>query len=309
MAESFQFKHPWFVAVWPGMGQVALNAGIYLLAKLDMKLFAEFEANALFDVDFVEVKLGLIEPVRRPTNRCFFWRDPKEKHDLVVFVGEAQPPIGKYPFCRELIAFIQKLHVERVFTFAAMATQMRPEDPSRVFAAATDKESLEELKRLELEPLEDGNVGGLNGVLLGASAEAGLRGACMLGEMPLLFRQLPFPKASLAILESFATLAGLDLDLSQLAEQARSTERQLSEFLARAEQSMRGEAGEETEFQPEPSPDDEEAAANRKRIEALFQEAAKDRSRAFELKQELDRLGLFKEYEDQFLDLFKSSSK
>jgi hypothetical protein len=27
-----------------------------------------------------------------------------------------------------------------------------------------------------------------------------------------------------------------------------------------------------------------------------------------ELKQELDRLGVFKEYEDRFLDLFKSSS-
>jgi hypothetical protein len=30
-----------------------------------------------------------------------------------------------------------------------------------------------------------------------------------------------------------------------------------------------------------------------------------DRSRAFELKQELNRLGIFKEHEDRFLDLFK----
>jgi hypothetical protein len=36
--------------------------------------------------------------------------------------------------------------------------------------------------------------------------------------------------------------------------------------------------------------------------------AAKDRSKAFELKQELDRLGVFKEYEDRFLDLFKKSN-
>ena len=35
--------------------------------------------------------------------------------------------------------------------------------------------------------------------------------------------------------------------------------------------------------------------------------ATKDRSKAFELKQELDRLGLFKEYEDRFLDLFKKT--
>ena len=40
-------------------------------------------------------------------------------------------------------------------------------------------------------------------------------------------------------------------------------------------------------------------------LENLFEHAKKDRSKAFELKQELDRLGVFKDYEDRFLDLFK----
>jgi len=48
---------------------------------------------------------------------------------------------------------------------------------------------------------------------------------------------------------------------------------------------------------------------NRQRIEKLFDQAAKDRSKAFELKQELDRLGVFKEYEDRFLDLFKKPAE
>jgi hypothetical protein len=45
--------------------------------------------------------------------------------------------------------------------------------------------------------------------------------------------------------------------------------------------------------------------ADQQRIERLFEQAGKDRSKAFELKQELDRLGVFKDYEDRFLDLFK----
>ena len=36
MAEKIQLNNPWLVAVWPGMGNVALNAGVYLLAKLGM---------------------------------------------------------------------------------------------------------------------------------------------------------------------------------------------------------------------------------------------------------------------------------
>jgi uncharacterized protein len=309
MAEKLQLNHPWLVAVWPGMGHVALNAGVYLLAKLHMNLIAEFEGSDLFDVDHVEVKGGMIQPVRRPRNRLFVWTDPKAKHDLIVFLGEAQPPIGKYTFCRQLITHVHELGIERIFTFAAMATQMHPAHRSRLFGAAADRESLEELKRLEVEVLEDGNIGGLNGVLLGAAAENGLRGSCLLGEMPHIFSQLPFPKASMAILEVFTTLTDIDLDFTELAEQAKAMEQQLGEILARVEQSYGQQAQEQDEetFGQEGTEEEKLSPANLQRIEGLFEQAAKDRAKAFELKQELDLLGVFKEYEDRFLDLFKKS--
>src|SRR6266849_9003347 len=308
MTEKLQLHHPWLIAVWPGMGGVALNAGYYLLAKLDMHVIAEYEARDLFDVDQVEVKQGIIQPGRLPRNRFFVWTDPQKKHDLVVFLGEAQPPIGKYLFCRKLMEYAKELGIERVYTFAAMATQMHPEQRSRIFGAATDQESLEELKRLELEVLEDGHIGGLNGVLLGAAAESGMRGACLLGEMPHIFSQLPFPKASLAILEVFTTITGIEVDFDELAEQARVTEQQLGELLARIEKSIGSQAPPEEEGQAlEPAEEPQLSPANHERIETLFDQAEKDRSKAFELKQELDRLGVFKEYEDRFLDLFKKS--
>jgi uncharacterized protein len=319
---NISLNHPWLVAVWPGMGHVALNAGVYLLAKLGMTAVAEFEASDLFDVQQVEVKTGIIQPLRRPRNRFFVWTDPNKKHDLVVFLGEAQPPAGKYPFCRQVIAFARNLGVERVFTFAAMATQMHPEHRSRVFGATTDPEHLDELNQLELELLKEGHIGGLNGVLLAAAAEAGLPGTCLLGEMPHVFAQLPFPKASLGILEVFTTIARIDVDLGELAEQAKNVEEQLGDLLARVEEQY-GEQTEEGEDDEDDDDDEDESegymtaeqtaeeepeAPDRGRVEELFAEAEKDRSKSFELKQELDRLGLFKEYEDRFLDLFKKSS-
>jgi proteasome assembly chaperone (PAC2) family protein len=260
----FQLTRPWLVAVWPGMGHVALNAGVYLLSKLGMAVVAEYDAGDLFEVEQVEVKNGLIQAGRPPRNRFFLWRDPAGRHDLVVFLGEAQPPIGKYPFCRNLIRLAKEHGVEKVFTFAAMATGMGHADPSRVFAAATDQTTLEELKRLELNLLEDGNIGGLNGVLLGAAAEAGLPGVCLLGEMPHVFARLPFPKASRAILDVFATMAGLDLDLSLLDEQAAEVERQLDALIERARKAAEGGGEEEddvgaaepdeAEGEPDPTP-------------------------------------------------------
>jgi proteasome assembly chaperone (PAC2) family protein len=297
------------------MGHVGVNAGIYLLSKLEMTAFAEFDPTSLFDLEAVEVKAGIIRPARRPQSRLFLWTDPEKKNDLLVFIGEAQPPLGKYAFCRQLITMARGLGVERVFTFAAMATQMHPEHPSRVFAAATNQDTLHEMKQLELEVLEDGQIGGLNGVLLGVAAEEGLSGACLLGEMPHIFSQLAFPKASLAVLEVFSVISGIEIDLDQLSEQAEAVNEQLGELLARVEDQLRGQGEEpeeegDEEYAQEPIVEEKKQDPEAiRRIEQLFGQASNDRSKAFELKQELDRLGIFKDYEDRFLDLFRKSDE
>jgi len=306
MGSKLKLNHPWLVAVWPGMGQVSLIAGFYLLAKLGMEAVIECEGGELFDVDYADVHDGIIHTGRRPRNRFFLSMDPNRKRDIVLFLGEAQPPLGQYSFCRQLIAFARGLGVERVFTFAAMGTGMDPECPPRVFGAATDPESLDELKRLELEPLEDGHIGGLNGVLLGVAGENGLHGTCLLGEMPQYLCQFPFPKASLAVLEAFTTLTGIHIDFTELSEQAEAIEGQLAEVMARLEQEgIVPFATEEETYNPEPVQEERLSSADEQRLDTLFSLAAHDRSRAFELKRELDRLGVFKEYEDRFLDLFK----
>jgi hypothetical protein len=306
MSENIRLNQPWMVAVWPGMGHVAVSAGYYLMAKLGVHLLAEFRPLDLFDVEHVEVKGGLVRSGRLPRSRLFVWHDPAGEHDIVIFIGEAQPPVGKYAFCRRLIEFARELGVERVFTFAAMATQMRPESPSRVFGAAADEESLAELKRLELEILEEGQISGLNGVLLGVAAENELRGACLLGEIPHVFAQLPFPKASVAVLETFATMRGLEIDLAELREQAQAMDSKLRSLFAQMERAI-GEQEPPTE-DAFGAPRAEESQLDRedeRRIEELFEQAREDRSKAYELKRELDRLGVFTDYEDRFLDLFK----
>lgn len=307
MPSKMQLEHPWFVAVWPGMGHVAISAGYYLMAKLGMDQLAEFRAEELFDVEHVEVRGGLVRTGRLPRSRLFLWKDPSGRHDIIVFVGEAQPPIGKYAFCRRLVTCARELGAERILTFAAMATAMHPAHPSRVYAAAADEETLGELKRLELEILEEGYIGGLNGILLGVVAEEGLRGACLLGEMPHFFAPLPFPKASLAVLETFTTMARIDVDLDELREQAQAMHEQVGEALAHLKRAMEEQqpTDEATGFE---APDHGGLSdEDKRRIDQLFDAARRDRSKAYELKNELDRLGVFKDYEDRFLDLFKKS--
>ena len=118
------------------------------------------------------------------------------------------------------------------------------------------------------------------------------------------------------MLDAFALLAGIEIDLDELSRHAEVVDRALIELFERM-QAEGGEAGEEgaaheepliaretperTPEKPQPRIDD----ATRARIERLFEETIKDRARAMSLKQELDRLGVFKDYENRFLDLFK----
>ncbi len=263
-------------------------------------------ARELFDIEQVEVKDGVIQPGRMPRSRFFVWNDPRGQHDLIVFIGEAQPPVGKFTFCQRLIEFAMTLGVERVYTFAALATQMNPARPARVFVAATDSECLAELKHLGLETIENGQIGGLEGVLLGVAAEHGIRGACLMGEMPHVLAQLPSPKASLAILEAFGTMADLHVDYAELAEQVRNMEQKLGEFLEQMQKSIDQDTQtDESSTVDEPAEEEGPSRDGSRRIEQLFTQAKEDRATAYELKRELDRLGVFREYENRFLDLFK----
>ncbi len=306
MSDEFKnLRDPWLVAVWPGMGHVALAAGYYLLAKLEMSMLAEFSSRELFDIENVEVKGGLIVPGRLPRSRLFVRKDPFEKHDLLLFIGESQPPLGKLAFCQRLLEFAKGAGVERVFTFAAMATQMHPMHESRVFGVTTHERGLNILQQLELTLLEDGHIGGLNGVLLGVAGDMGLEGTGLLGEMPHIFAQSSFPKASLAVLRVFTTIAGIDLDFSEMEDQIRSMDEHFGKLLAQLEKQIVGTSEEGESSDPEVSESEPQSEEDRSRIEELFERASADRSRAYELKNELDRLGLFKDYEDRFLDLFR----
>ena len=84
---------PWLVAVWPGMGNVALAAGGYLLDQLDVFELPLPDLREFFDVDEALVREGVVRRGRFPRNRLYGYRDPSGRRDLLIFVGESQPNV------------------------------------------------------------------------------------------------------------------------------------------------------------------------------------------------------------------------
>ena len=313
-------RDPWLVAVWPGMGGVAQIAGTYLVRQLEMQPLVELDTQGFFDQVSISVRNGLVQPPERPRSVFYVWRNPGEGRDLVVLLGDRQPNVDGARYCQALLELAEKHGIERVYTFAAMATPIHPAAEPRVFAAATTPECAKELEDAGATRMRDGEVTGLNCVFVSVAAERGLSGACLLGEFPFFAATVPNPKASVAVLRVFAQLSGVAVPLAELVADARKFERGLVEHLENLQNAARlaasregndeapeaseGESAGETFSAPEEGP----SKGVLRRIEALFKLAKGDRSRALELKTELDRHGLFRDYEDRFLDLFKQAN-
>jgi proteasome assembly chaperone (PAC2) family protein len=297
------------------MGQVALTAGYYLMSKLHMHETDPLPAQDLFDVDEVDIQEGLVRTARLPKTRVFHRKDPATRREIVVLIGEAQPPAGKLAFCGRLLDYAERLDIREVYTFAAMADEVPLRSPPRVFGVATHAEGREKLRGSGVPILTSGRIAGLNGVLLGVAAQRGFQGLGLLGEMPALVTPVPFAKASAAVLEAFQRLSGIEIELQELQEYGRSVENQLAEVIddlqKRVRRQMDAVQQEESEpAEPDPKPAAEESRpsltqAERRRLEELFDQATRERSKTFELKRELDLLGVFAEYEDRFLNLFR----
>jgi predicted ATP-grasp superfamily ATP-dependent carboligase len=300
------------------MGQVALTAGYYLMSKLEMHEGDPLPAGDLFDMEYIDVKAGLVHAGPVPRGRLFQWKDPRGKRDIIVLIGEAQPPLRKLEFCGRLLDYAERLGVREVYAFAAMATSMQLGQTPRVFGVATQPEDLELLRQRDVEIIAEGQINGLNGIFLAAAAQRHLRGIGLLGEMPAFAAQVPYPRASGAVLQIFSQLSGVSVDLRELDEYGRVMDQRLGTAIetmkaaidtspGAADDSDAGEEHEPPAAGPPEPPSPRDFRADRARIEDLFRQAAHDRSKTFELKRELDRTGLFKEYENRFLDLFRKT--
>jgi len=307
-----ELNSPFLVAAWPGMGNVALKAATYLREKLKAEEFGEIEPGGFFHPVGAYIKGNVVEIPKFPKSKFYYWKDSKSAHDLVIFLGEAQPaPEKEYEFACEILDLAGKFGVERVYTFAAMPSVMEHTNEPKVWAVVTHSSLVKDLGDYGVSLMNEGQISGMNGLLLAVAKEKGFQGICLLGELPYYTIQIENPKSSKAVLEIVCKMLGIEIDTAELDNQAKRIEGEIEKFvdyfkLHGVQEPKKPISNEEIEKIKESFgvhtriPD-----SAKEKIQRLFQEAKKDISKARELKAELDRWDIYKEYEDKFLDLFK----
>ena len=295
---------------------MAVKVASYLAEKLGAEEIGYIEPFDFFYPAAVLVHGNVVELPQEdkleevpelPMSRFFVWRNPAKGDDLVIFLGEAQAVGKEREFANLVLDVAEALKVKRVYTAAAAIASISHSDKPRVWAAATSRELVRSLKRHEVVLRDKIHIRGLNGYLLGIAKERDMEGICLLGEIPAYVAQLgiEYPRSAQAVLEVLTRLLAISIDFSDIESSSHDVEGRLTESVQEIMQELGhlvipSREAQEPEERRGPVPE-----SVRGDIERLFEEVKQDRAKASKLKEELDRWGLFEEYEDRFLDLFR----
>ncbi|KPK97338.1 MAG: hypothetical protein AMJ95_09505 [Omnitrophica WOR_2 bacterium SM23_72] len=318
-----RLKNPYLIVAWPGMGEVAFKAASYLVEQLGAQDFAVIPAEDYFYLTASVIQDGLLDLPDLPQGKFYYWRNPAAKsalkktqdHDMIIFLSNAQPDLAKaQAYAETILQFARNFNVQRIVSFASMPQPIDHTQEPRVWLACTSELIKKDLQAHVPDLLLQGQISGMNGLFLGLAKRQGLEGFCLLGEIPLYTIQIENPRASLAVLSLLVKILNLKIDLAPLLEQARHMESEINKLLDYFKLGSGGQInpiGEEeiekikkTLGQLTKLP-----GSVKEKIEKIFDQAKSDLSKAGELKNELDKWNVYKEYEDRFLDLFKKKKE
>jgi proteasome assembly chaperone (PAC2) family protein len=294
------------------MGEVAFRAASYLVEQLKFEEFASIPAEDFFYLTSSLVNQGVLNVPELPHSKFYYYKNKSGKNDFIVFLSNAQPDLARADaYSRRIIQVAKNLKVDTVVSFASMPLGIDHTYEPEVWFAATSPELSKDFKGIGLNALSEGAISGMNGLFLGIAKREGLKGFCLLGGIPLYTIQIDNPKASYAVLNALSRISGLKIDLSGLVSQAKNMETEINKLLDYLK--LGGQAA-----GPISEEDIEKIKSSlsqltklplsiKEKIEELFTLAKSDNLKAAELKAELDKWNVYKEYEDRFLDLFKKS--
>ncbi len=217
----------------PGIGLVGKLAGDHMLDELNAKKFAEIYSPYLPPQVNIQddntVKLICME----------FYYVKVKKNDLIILVGESQgiTPDSQYRIAETILDLVEEFNVKKIFTLGGLGTGNITNEP-KVFGAVTHKELVDNLKKAGVVFRGTGAIFGASGLLLGLGMQRGIQAVCLMGET---HGQIIDAKAAEAVLTVLTRLLGIKIDMTEIEEKAKETEKQLNKMSKMVEEQRKAQ--------------------------------------------------------------------
>ncbi len=292
-------SQPTMLVTWPDAGDVAFLSSGALRKGLCTEELSEIISEPEDEAHVVMVDRGLVRHERRVLGKFYFSRNP----DLIVFEGtQIDDPDERLEITQLIIETAIEYHVSCVVMMRGepAPVAVKTDFPTVVSIAGTSR-AQRLLRRSNAVPMKEGSVRGTEAALLSAAGVYDVNAACLIVPVPDGVEDGSYPLGAVSLVRAFSGMLGISIDVAELgAEALMWTALQEVPDSSLVPTLIFGEC--DAPFDTDAEKEVPESA--RSRIEALFLSAEKNREWALELKSELDRWGVFCEYEDRFLDLF-----
>ena len=227
--------NPVMVACWPGIGNIGIMAVDMLRRMVAAEEFGEIESWDFFYPKKILIRDGELKSLEFPENKFYFKKT--EKNDLLFFIGEEQPSDGRggyaegtkaYKMANLVLDVAQRFGCQRIYTSGAAVAPIHHTARSRVWVVPNREGLINEVKSYENTVLMSevegrdgqGNITGLNGLILGVAKMRGLEAICVMGEIPIYIHgfPVPYPKGSRAVLEVLGAALAVNIPMDEINE-------------------------------------------------------------------------------------------
>jgi proteasome assembly chaperone (PAC2) family protein len=210
-------RRPLLVAAfagWNDAGDAATAAADWLIRQDDPVRIASIDPDVHIDYQshrpHIELVGGVTRSVAWPANEYFAVSCPER--DLVVLRG-IEPNVRWSSFCRAVVTVASETGCDTVVTLGALLGDVPHTRPVRLTGSTSDPQLIDEL---DLARSQYEGPTGIVGVLHDVCSRSGLRSVSLWAPVPHYVASPPNPPATRALLERFAHLADLELDLHGL---------------------------------------------------------------------------------------------
>lgn len=224
----------------PGIAYVGKIPVDYMIEQLKAELIGVIYSNH-FPPYVIINKDGLVELLR---NELYCLKDDSGRF-IVFLSGNAQAfsPEGQYEIVETVLDWAIENKLKRVVSIAALVTD-RSFDVPRVYCSTTSAVMLEEVKKLGVQPLDQGIIGGENGLIIGLARKKKVDGICLLtethGYQTPTGEYMMDPRAAPATLNVLTKLLDLKVDMEPMEKRITEMDEALAR-MAEVEKRMREE--------------------------------------------------------------------
>lgn len=215
---------------WVDAGLSGGNAMAALLGAIRTEVVATFDADQLVD-----------QRSRRPTQRIvngvletLIWPEIQLRHgtdaagnDLLLLVGP-EPDYRWRAFTQEVVQLSSELGVRLAVGVGGFPAPMPHTRPIRIIATATDGDTANEVGFI---PGTREVPAGIHASLLKGFEAAGIRALSLWAMVPHYISAMPYPEASVGLLETLVRIGGISLDDTELRAAAKVTRERIDELI------------------------------------------------------------------------------